>query len=75
MFTQQQAAQVKQLIIKHTGKFATEEQLNRIYAEDYAGYCAVKDECGYNSYAEYFGDLFEDPFGEEAFLCVVEDVL
>lgn len=75
MFTIRQAAQVKQIVIKHTGKFATQEQLERIYEEDYKGYLATKDQFEFSNYDEYFGDLFEDPYNEEAFLCLIEDVL
>lgn len=75
MFTRQQAAQVKQLVIKHTGKFATEEQLQKLYEADYKGYLESKHLHKCETYAEYFGDLFEDPYCEEAFLCAVEEVL
>lgn len=74
MFTQEQAAQVKQLVIKHTGRFVTEDELQRLYEADYAGYLSVKDEL-ILSYDEYFGNLFEDPYAEECFMDMAEDVL
>lgn len=73
MFTQEQAAQVKQFVAKHTDAVVTDELLKRIYEIDYAVYEDMADEVG--SYAEYFGDIFEDAFGEAAFLDTVEEAL
>lgn len=73
MFTQEQAAQVKQFVITHMNKVVTDAQLRRIYEVDYAAYEDMADEVG--SYAEYFGDIFEDVFGEAAFLDTVEEAL
>lgn len=73
MFTQEQAAQVKQFVAKHTGKQVTAKQLKRIYELDYAAYEDMADEVG--SYAEYFGDIFGDAWGEEAFLDTIEEAL
>lgn len=75
MFTQQQAAQVKQLVIKHYKRFVTQEELAKIYEADYAEYLQVKEEAGIESYAEYFGEIFDDMYGEVAFLDVVEFAL
>ena len=75
MFTVEQSAQVKQVFIKHFGRFVTEQELVKIYAEDYAGFLAVKEEAEIETYAVYFGDIFEDPFGEAAFLDTVEFAL
>ena len=77
MFTQKQAAQVKQIVIKHTGRFITQDELQSMYNLDHAQYTdLVKSGQFSGSYEEYFGDIFEDPYGEVCFLdCVVDLVL
>jgi aminopeptidase-like protein len=75
MFTVEQAAQIKQVFVKNFGRFVTEQELKAIHEEDYKGYLASKEECGYESYAEYFGDIFEDPYNESCIVDLIEYTL
>lgn len=75
MFTVKQAAQVKQIFVQKYGRFVTDTELQALYEADYAGYLATCDQQSYESYDDYFGDLFNDPWGTESFLDLIEFTL
>jgi hypothetical protein len=77
MFTQSQAAQVKQLVIRDRGQFVTEDQLQAMYDLDHAQYTEIVNEGLFEgTYSEYFGNILEDYLADFSFLdCVVDEVL
>ena len=64
MITQEQAAQVKQVVIDYTKRFVTGPQLEEMYKLDYAQYVETVEKGWMPSnttYEEYFGDTLFDP--------------
>jgi|TARA_B110000503_G_C6750538_1_gene251391 hypothetical protein len=74
MFTADQSAKVKQLVIKKYKQFVTNDQLTAMYALDFKQYEEIRVEANY-SYSAYFEEL-DDEYAQIQFLdMVVEPVL
>jgi|TARA_R110000851_G_scaffold42414_1_gene105375 hypothetical protein len=75
MFTVEQSAKVKQLVIKQYKQFVTNDQLTAMYALDFKQYEEIRVEANLTSYSAYFEEL-DDEFAQIQFLdMVVEPVL
>ena len=75
MFTVEQSAKVKQLVIKQYKQFVTNDQLTAMYALDFAQYNEIREEANLPSYSAYFEEL-DDEFALMQFQdMVIEPVL
>jgi len=75
MFTAEQSAKVKQLVIQQRNQFVTADQLTAMYALDFKQYNDIRVEADIDSYSAYFEEL-DDEWGEAQFLdCVVDPVI
>tara|TARA_B110000908_G_scaffold138436_1_gene164574 strand:+ start:2579 stop:2815 length:237 start_codon:yes stop_codon:yes gene_type:complete len=75
MFTVEQSAKVKQLVINQYKQFVTNDQLTAMYALDFKQYEEIRVEANLTSYSAYFEEL-DDEFAQIQFLdMVVEPVL
>ena len=77
MFTSDQAAQVKQVVINNMGRFVTFDQLQAMYKLDHAQYTQLVQNGEFEgTYSEYFGDLLEDYLADFSFIdSVAEPVM
>lgn len=75
MFTVEQSAKVKQLVINQYKQFVTNDQLTAMYALDFKQYEEIRVEANLTSYSAYFEEL-DDEYAQIQFLdMVVEPVL
>jgi len=75
MFTLEQSAKVKQLVIAQYGQFVTQDQLTAMYALDFAQYNEIRVEANLSSYSAYFEEL-DDEYAQIQFQdMVVEPVI
>jgi len=75
MFTAEQSAKVKQLVIQQYNQFVTADQLTAMYALDFKQYNEIRVEANIDSYSAYFEEL-DDEWAQIQFLdCVVDPVI